>query len=558
MRVERSGRRVAVEMSVLLAVVVGALAAFLDKAFSIDDPLFLWLARHLQSRPLDFFGFDVNWYGASMPMYQVTKNPPLGGYYLAGAAAIVGWSERALHAAFLLPAAGAAAATYLLARRLCTTPLEATLVGLLTPVFLVSSTSVMCDTLMLALWCGAVVLWLRGFDRGSAVAHAAAAFLAALAVLAKYFAAALVPLLFAYGLVRQRRLGAWALWLLVPIAAMAGYELSTRALYGVGLLSDAASYAASFDQAAPQGLRVQLLEGLVYAGGCLLPALCFAPLCFPRWASAAGLVLAASALLLARGRTWPFVGETFAHYESPEWVLSAQICLLALGGVAVVALAAGELVRRRDAESRLLALWLLGTLAFAVSVNWVNNGRSNLPMVPVLGIAIARRLDALAAAGRPRPAALRLAAALPAIAVALAETWADWRWANDVRATAAAISERHRSEGTTVWFYGHWGFQLYMESHGATAIDRRRDVARAGDLIVRPDNNVFVGEREHPGAELVEVVRRPAPRFVRTLARLTGAAFYASNMGSLPFVFGRMLPDHYQVWRVLPGREIDL
>lgn len=38
-------------------------------------------------------------------MWEVTKNPPLACYYLAISAMILGWSEPALHIAFLLPAA---------------------------------------------------------------------------------------------------------------------------------------------------------------------------------------------------------------------------------------------------------------------------------------------------------------------------------------------------------------------------------------------------------------------------------------------------------------------
>ena len=69
-------------------------------------------------------------------MYEVSKNPPLGGYYIALAAELFGWSEVALHRAFLLPAAVSAGLSYSLARRLCSRPLEAALIGVATPAFL--------------------------------------------------------------------------------------------------------------------------------------------------------------------------------------------------------------------------------------------------------------------------------------------------------------------------------------------------------------------------------------------------------------------------------------
>src|SRR5262245_46858003 len=91
------------ELGVLLALVLGVMAAFCNKAFTIDDPLFLWLGKHLQSHPFDFYGFSVDWDWTSRPMHEITKNPPLTGYYIAAAAALFGWSEVALHLAFLVP-----------------------------------------------------------------------------------------------------------------------------------------------------------------------------------------------------------------------------------------------------------------------------------------------------------------------------------------------------------------------------------------------------------------------------------------------------------------------
>src|SRR6185436_21066047 len=55
---DRSTKR---ELATVLAVVLGVLLLFCTKAFTIDDPLFLWLGKHIQSNPLDFYGFNVDW-----------------------------------------------------------------------------------------------------------------------------------------------------------------------------------------------------------------------------------------------------------------------------------------------------------------------------------------------------------------------------------------------------------------------------------------------------------------------------------------------------------------
>src|SRR5262249_11545191 len=107
-------------------------AVFLGKAFHIDDPLFIWAARQIQTHPANPYDFSVNWYGAPMPISDVTKNPPLASYYMALAAAIFGWSEPAVHLAFVAAAIAVVIGTYLLAARLCSHPLLGTVAGILT------------------------------------------------------------------------------------------------------------------------------------------------------------------------------------------------------------------------------------------------------------------------------------------------------------------------------------------------------------------------------------------------------------------------------------------
>ena len=206
----------------LASLTVVVLLPFAGKAFHIDDPLFLWTARQIHDQPFDFYGFDVNWYGSPMPMHEVTQNPPLAGYFIALAALLVGWSEIGLRLAFLLPAVAVTIGTFRLARRFCDRPWIAAAFVLATPVFLMSATSLTSDLMMLALWIWAVELWLGGMEGGRPARLAAAALLVAAAVLTKYFAMALIPLLAVHAVTRRRPLA--AAWLVLPIAIVAAYE----------------------------------------------------------------------------------------------------------------------------------------------------------------------------------------------------------------------------------------------------------------------------------------------------------------------------------------------
>jgi hypothetical protein len=190
-------------------VVLAALGPFLAKPFNLDDPLFIWVAQQIYLHPTNPYGFDVNWAQTVFPMWNCTENPPLACYYLALGAGFFGWSEIGLHFAFVLPALAVICGTHRLARHFCDRPMLAALATLFTPVFLVSSLTVMCDVLMLAFWVWAVVWWVEGMERDDFGRLAVSGLFIALAALTKYYGMCLVPLLGAYGLLIKGRPGRW-------------------------------------------------------------------------------------------------------------------------------------------------------------------------------------------------------------------------------------------------------------------------------------------------------------------------------------------------------------
>lgn len=529
------------------------LLPFVGKAFHVDDPLFLKAARQILSSPLDFYGFRVNWYGTEQPMWEVTKNPPLSSYFLALASRVGGWSEVALHLAFLLPAVAAATGTLALARRFCAHPVVATLAAVATPAFLVSSTNVMCDVVLVAFWVWAVELWIRGLERRRSALLVLSGLLVALAALTKYFGIALVPLLFVDGLVRTRRPGWWAAALLIPLVALAGYQIWTRNLYGRGLLSDAAAYSSLIRFRSGTLLSAKIVAGLSFAGGCLASVLFFAPWL---WAGRTLAVAVASGVLFAVAAR---LGVLPAKALGVTGVGSiVQLALFGLAGAGVVVLAAADVWPRRDADAILLCLWVAGTLVFAVLFNWTVNARSLLPAAPAVGILIARRLER-------RPGLLRGPSFLPAAplaaaaALSLAAAWADWRLADAGRTAAAHLASSGGGTPGTLWFEGHWGFQHYMEMRGAQPLDWRRSLLARGDRVAIPIDNANVVPLPADAVVHRAVRDFPVLPFLATLSPRLGAGFYLDEWGRLPFAFGRVPPERYvllEIVREVPPGEL--
>jgi len=521
---------------------LAALVPFLTKPFNIDDPLFIWTARQIQAHPGNPYGFEVNWYGTMMPMAVVTKNPPLTCYYLALAAKILGWGETGLHAAFLLPALAAIWGTYRLARRLCQWPLLAALITLFTPVFLISATTVMCDVSMLAFWVWGMVLWLEGMEENHSWELTAAGLLIGLAVLTKYFGACLIPLLAAYSLIDQRRLGWWAVRLLIPLVMLYFYQLATVLLYGHPLFASATDYAVTVKGHYAFSRIAVFLAGLTFTGGCLSVVFFFTPLL---WRTRLMAAFAATAILLV---SVVLVAGTVTAKQN--WLRAStgpfaevQVVFWAIGGIWVLLLTMAEMVEWRNKQSWLLGLWVLGTFLFTAFLNWVTNGRSLLPMAPAVGILLVRRLERGVLVGRqywPRGVMICLAAGA---ALALLTARADFQLAAAVRQSAQQVWARYGTATKQLWFQGHWGFQYYMEAWGASALDLAHSPLRTGDALAIPANNTNLLP---PRPEVIasrETLAVAGPRLLTTMNQTLGAGFYASVWGPLPFAFGRVPPE---------------
>src|SRR6266404_368484 len=480
------------QLLIVSVITVLSLLPFSNKAFYADDPLFVWAGKHIQTEPMNPYNFKVNWYGTDMMMSDVTKNPPIACYYIAGAAAIMGWNEPGLHIAFMLPALLVVGGTFLLARHLCKGSMAAALVTLLSPVFLVSATTVMCDILMVAAWIFAIYFWIRGVDENSHLYLLSSALLMPICALTKYFGMALVPLLIVYAVTARRSAGWWLVYLIIPVAVLYWYQVTTKAAYGRGLLMDAASYA----QAAPGSNRWSLskvITGFSFTGGCALGIIFFGFALLDRW----------------------------------------KMVYAALGLLVLVIL-----------------LWVLGTYVFATFVNWSVNARSMLPMMPAVAILVLRRTEALRSDGRARSLNHLLIPIILSAAVAFLVTRADFVQAQRDRQEAAQLCSSN--SGHTVWFQGHWGFQYYMEAYGAKPIDKRKPVA-VGDVMVIPLNNTNLAQPSAEWTPLRDVQKVEVESTMATMQKSSGAGFYTDVWGPMPFALRTAIPDEFAVFDIYYG-----
>ena len=531
---------------------LACLLPFSGKAFHIDDPLYLWTAQHIVQHPLDPFGFRVVWYDTETPIGDLINNPPLAPYYAAAWGACFGWSERVLHLAFFFPALAVVLGAFRLARRFTSHAFWAALLTLLSPGFLVSSTTLMCDVLMLALWIAAVLLWLAAVDSGKLAYFLGAALLVAACSLAKFFGIALLLLLPCYSLLRGKHRAVSLASMGAPLFVLALYQRWTHRAYGSGLLAIAMQYASFHNRGHELPFLTKALLALTFAGGCAIPALFFIPALWPRKWIAAGLALA-GVIGLAVAQHWITLE---APRATPQWSsLSVQLAIHVLSGLSVLALALLAL-RPKHADLALLSLWVVGTLCFSGFVNWTVNARSILPLVPAVAILLVRRLDG---AGQFTAAIFPPKLAVPLLASGLLAVWAasaDANLANAGREAARLFRAEFQDSPTPVYFEGHWGFQYYMQQAGPHPTDLRTSVFRTGDIVIIPENttNSF-GPPPNFTLTSTRLISFAMPGRLATMSQPLGAGFYASVWGPLPFAFGSVPPERYLVARLAPAPD---
>ena len=542
----------------LTLLVLLALGPFLAKPLNVDDPLFVWAAKRITMHPADPYGFNVNWYGTSMPMWATTKNPPLACYYLALAGTGLGWSEVALHAAMLLPAIAAVLGTYRLARHFCDHPGLAAVVTLLSPVFLISSSTLMCDTMMLAFWIWATVWWVEGLKKNDVLRLVGSGVLIALAALTKYYGICLVPLLLVHALWDRRKMGAWLWCLAIPVAAMVAFELASWARYGTGLFLEAGYFTQS-SRNAGQSRWADAVFGLAFVGGCLAATTFLTPML---WKARTQLVLISMAALMVISL---FASGTMTRlYSEPSgsrllWA-GLQMIIWATGGLGIIWLTVVELRRRFDPETWLLCGWALGTIVFTTFCNWTINGRSILPATPAVAILLTRHWNRLAGSKDWRRVVAMGGLALSALLAVLC-TWADFRLATAVRQTAQQAAAHRGDQKSELWLDAHWGMQYYLEALGGRSIDWRQSACKENDLVVIALNNpTFVKnpttlEQDFKNIHLETVLTSRGSSFLTTVQTCLGASYYSSHFGPLPFAFGRVPPEAVYVYRVGSARE---
>lgn len=508
------------------------LVPFLGKAFTIDDTVFLFEAKHALTDPLHPTAFVMTWAHVPERVSAIVPTGPVMAWLLVPSI-LAGGSEVIAHAIQLGFVVMAVVATVSLAMRLGLSGPAAGIAGLLlaaTPALLGMAGTAMPDVPAMALGVAGMerlVAWRDGRRWHEALL---AALLLGLAAMTRTHAVLLLGVALLLLVEEPLSLGSWrrlrpAGWAVVAAggAVAAALAIVTRDPAAVG--GSIATAAASLSD--PENVALNLVSIPVH------------------WTLALPFGLAWLALRRRAMATFPVLAVGLIAGAAAFRVVerSPLIIVVPAAAVGAAALADALLVawRRRAAGDLALAAWLLLPCPVVAYAHFPS--KYLLVAAPAACVLVARiAMEQL----RGREIALAVAAAGALLGVAILR--ADSAFAEVGRTGVRALTARI-PPGKVLWYDGHWGFQWYAEAAGARCWTSVPPQPRPGDLILSSAQRSAPLDKDAYAA-LVKVGYYEDTRAGgRVMDASTGAGFFSNSWGLLPWTWGEGLVDAVDLWQ---------
>jgi hypothetical protein len=500
----------------------------LNKAFTIDDPVFLLQAEYIRKEPLNPTAMQICWTEDNRcgPVSTNAANNLLMSYYLAPTLAL-GGQERAVHALQLVTLWFSIIATVSLAFRFGVDAYGACASGLLvaaTPAVLAMASTAMPDVL-------AMTLGVIGIERLCAWKQDAKLYNAVLSALA-------------LGLAPFTRMH---LLLLLPVAVVLLWE--------EGPMWDWRSWWAMRNRLWPL-----IAAGLIWVGALALtsqrrgvgvgyfwlyPEYTLRNFRSYLFQCVVAMPLGMAWLLLRNRRipSWLWLTITVGvvavalHSHRRAWWFT----LMAGAGALVVGDVFSQVLRKRDLHLMALALWLLIPLAALPYLHLPP--KYLVACAPATALLIVHQSQTV----RWRAAALSCIVTAGVVWGSMI-LYADARFAGMARDAVARLIAPRVAAGDRVWFASQWGFYWYALKAGAKPLGNYQTLT-PGDYLARGDLEGYNTLARLPRAVLVDTYKLTGPGG-RTMSFVHNAGLYSNSIGELPWAWGTGEFNHYELWRL--------
>jgi hypothetical protein len=507
------------------------LLPYLNKAFTIDDPVYVLQAQQIRKAPLHPLAMEICWTyekDCGPVATQMVENV-LMSYYLVPIANRPD-AERLAHLMQLIALWCGIAATVSLAFRFGLDTFSARAAGLLlaaTPPVLAMASTAMPEILAMSLVVIGIERLMAWKENGTVFNAVASALALGLAPMARVHLVFLWPI--AAVLLRDdARIFDVRSWISLPKRRWIPLILAVFVMAAALALTHEPGNGLkpSHMYLMPHNARHNLRSYLTY------------------WILAMPLGLVWFVLRNRRVRFWLLFVTVGLPVVWRIWIRPAPVAWTSLcAGVGAAVLIDVLLwsFRGRDLWRIACSLWLLIPL---VTLPYLHLPVKYLvPCAPAAALLIAD----LVPASRWRMAALCGIVAAGAIFGSMVLR-ADNQFAEMGRQAAARLIAPRVAAGDRVWFSSQWGLYWYAQKAGAQVL-RNDDVPVPGDYLVRGKMEGYPSTLERlPPAVLIETLTFGGPGG-RTMSVKDDAGLYSNGYGELMWAWGTGEWNHYELWQ---------
>jgi len=469
---------------------------FANQAFHIDDPVNIYLARHIIHHPENPYGFLMIYNGAIHSFDRFFANPPLNGYLLSFMIRLVGEHEIGLHLFFLIYTIFSGWLMFLISKKFLNgddqSAFFSAVLLLFSPAFFVMNHTIMMDTPLLCFYLASIYFFLEAETRPSF--YLLAGMFAALASLTRYTGMTLIPLFLCMAVLNPKQRSLMSFWsIIIPMFVFECWYFWTCCLYSSGYWLNIVSYETAQDRC----IRIvaHFLANIDY---------------------------------LAMASIFPLSWFLLARDKKDQ-----------------------NLFPTRQFQMRFLFFWV--ALLVVVNSLFLQTGvKYNLLELPAVILIFVLSLKRLF--GQRTVRLLMITAVLTGF-LSMVVAVADNQLANLYRDYAAKLYFGYKRENNQVYYSGHWGWGYYLQKLGAKSILSIRETrTHRGDIILFPSlpwPQPIFGLR----LKLLKTVTIRNNFPVRTMNGEAGAFFYSNYnfpyyIGFFPYALSMLPLEKFYVLEV--------
>ena len=529
-----------------MILLVISLAPFANKAFHVDDTLFIYSARHITHDPFRPYDFTVNWTGFKEPAWSANRNPPVSSYILSVLIKIFSEREAPLHICYIIFPVICMAALYYLSGSFIKNKALACLFLFISPGFFVSSTNLMSDIPQLAFYLAALAFYIFGFEKNKRIFFVLSGICAGLAILTKYTAVTIIFIFLLYNLIFKKSFRISWLSFAVSLCMLAFWGMwciySNKTPHFLTIFSSGCAF--FWEKKSPiKALSVNLSEFIVFLSACSL-VIVFFGLGTPGRKKSKSLLSWLVIFLISAALTT----VTRHAFRSPENKLEYLfVFLFIMLGIMFLRNCLLYLkTHANDTRFLFLFIWFVINSCIAVP-NYTIAARFILPVLPPLVLLLIYLAETNNVShkffGKGAYAVYMII-----FAVTILVAHSDYCFANSYRNFSRVV--RQTFPGKRIFFVGHWGFQYYMEKEGFEALDFEKASLRKGDMVIIASSTS--GMYSDALVKLMQPYRlyEDKKRGIFTLMYPDKAGFYSGGYGPLPYMPPSGFAEQYQVYEV--------